>query len=101
MVPSGGAVWDALPRNPTGLGQKTFWWSADFKVGREPQPAIRVTGLQLDGSGWFATAGPGTNAAADFGSAMLVGVDIPTGGCWQITATYRQASLSFIAWVSD
>ena len=96
----GGEVWYGLPRGPDGLVQKTFWWSADFNVNREPQPAITVTGQQLDGPGRFTSPAPGTNAEADFGSAMLVGIDVPTAGCWRITATYRNASLSFVAWVS-
>jgi hypothetical protein len=95
-----GEVWYGLPHAADGLVQKTFWWSADFDVNHEPQPAISVTGRQLDGPGRFSSPAPGTNAQADFGSAMLIGVDVPTTGCWQITATYRHATLSFVAWVS-
>jgi hypothetical protein len=100
MLRHDGEVWYGLPHGPDGLVQKTFWWSADFDVNHEPQPAISVTGRQLDGPGRFASPGHGTNAGADFGSAMLMGIDVPRAGCWQITATYRQASLSYVAWVS-
>jgi hypothetical protein len=100
MLSRGGEIWIGLPRATDGsLGQKTFWWSADFDVNHEPRPAIRVTGRQLDGPGRFSMPGPGTNAQADFGSAMLSGIDIPGTGCWKITATYRQASLSYVVWV--
>jgi hypothetical protein len=100
MLSRGGEVWIGLPRAPDGsLGQKTFWWSANFDVNHEPMPAIRVTGRQLDGPGRFSTPSPGTNAQAAFGSAMLTGVDIPGIGCWQITATYREASLWYVVWV--
>lgn len=101
MVGRSGEVWYGLPFGPQGLSQKTFWWSADFDVTHEPHPAIQVKGQRLDGPGQFVSSGPGTNAEADFGSAMLVGVGVPTGGCWQITATYRQASLMYIVWVGD
>jgi hypothetical protein len=100
MLRHGGEVWFDLPRGADGLGQKTFWWSADFDVSHESQPAIRVTGRQLDGFGRFASPAPGTNAGADFGSAMLIGVGVPTTGCWEITATYKQATLSYVAWIS-
>ena len=100
MLRHGGEVWFDLPRGADGLGQKTFWWSADFDVNHEPEPAISVTGRQLDGFGRFASPAPGTNAGADFGSAMLIGVGVPTTGCWEITATYRRATLSYVAWVS-
>lgn len=99
MLSHGGEVWFSLPHGPNGFGQKTFWWSADFDVNHEPEPTISVTGRQLDGPGRFVSPAPGTNAGADFGSAMLVGVDVPNTGCWQITATYGQASLSYVAWV--
>ena len=100
MLRHGGEAWFDLPHGADGLGQKTFWWSADFDVVNEPQPAISVTGRQLDGFGRFASPAPGTNAGADFGSAMLIGVGVPTTGCWEITATYKRATLSYVAWVS-
>jgi hypothetical protein len=100
MLRHGGEVWFDLPRGVDGLGQKTFWWSADFDVVNEPQPAISVTGRLLDGFGHFASPAPGMHAGADFGSAMLIGVGVPTTGCWEITATYKHAILSYVAWVS-
>jgi len=100
MLRRGGEVWYGLPLGADGFGQKTFWWSADFDVNHEEQPAISVTGRQLDGSSRFTSPAPGTNAGADFGSAMLIGVSVPTSGCWEITASYQHASLSFVAWVS-
>jgi hypothetical protein len=100
MLHHSGEVWIGLPRRSDGhLTQKTFWWSADFDVNHELQPAITVSGQQLDGEGQFVTPAPGTNAQADFGSAMLTGIDIPTPGCWEITAAYRRATLSYVAWV--
>jgi hypothetical protein len=66
----------------------------------DPQPAISVVGTRLDAPGTF-TAGPGTNASADFGQAMLAGVEIPSPGCWQITASYGGAVLSFVVLVTD
>jgi len=95
-----GEVWDGLPLGADGLlSQKTFWWSADFDVHTEQKPAITVTGKRLDGPGLLAAPAPGTNAQAEFGSAMLQGIGIPSSGCWRITATYRGASLSYIVWV--
>jgi len=43
-----------------------------------------------------------TNAfASDIQSAMLVGVDFPTLGCWEITGRYQGHELSFVVWVAD
>jgi hypothetical protein len=100
MLDTDGRSWRGLPQSAAGLTQKTFWWSADWAPGDEPEPAITVTGRRLDGHGSF-SFGPGTNASADFGTAMLVGVDVPTTGCWEITGRYRTSTLSFIVSVED
>lgn len=98
MLDIGGETWGPwLFATPPGLPQKTFWWSADWHPEQtgEWEPAITVTGRRLDGSQTF-TFGPGTNASADFGTAMLVGIDIPSYGCWELTADYRKATLSYV-----
>lgn len=68
---------------------KTFWWSLEWPgIRGEPEPALTVVGTRLDGPGAF-PAGLATNAARDdFREAILVGVQIPTAGCWQITPTF-------------
>lgn len=93
--------WHDLPAGPRGFGQKTFWWSADFDPGREFTPSISVAGERLDATGRFVAPGTGSNATADFGSAMLIAVDIPSAGCWRLTARYREADLSILVWVAD
>ena len=35
------------------------------------------------------------------GEAMLVGIEFPTAGCWQLTAEYRDAVLSYVVWIKD
>ena len=98
MLDRDGEVWPFEPRSATGIPQKTFWWSANWSPDDEPEPDIVVVGTRLDEPGTF-TFGPGTNASADFGTAMLVGIEIPTAGCWQLTATYHGASLSYVVLV--
>ena len=102
MLDPDGETWaqSALPRGPGGLSQKTFWWSADRIPQDDLVPAITVTGTRLDGPGTF-EFGPGTNASADFGPAMLVGVEFPTPGCWQLTARYRDAVLSYVVLITE
>ena len=102
MINHEGEIWkqSSLPHNSEGLTQKTFWWTADWPAGAEPEPAITVVGTRLDGTGTFASS-PGTNASADFGTAMLVGVDFPSPGCWQLTGRYRDAVLSYVVQITD
>jgi len=94
-----GEVWTGLPSSEAGLTQKTFWWSQLFDVGREPQPEIYVIGSRVGPDGSFGF-GPGTNAGGDFGSAMLVGIEVPAAGCWNVTAHYRGATLGYVVWVA-
>jgi hypothetical protein len=102
MIDREGEIWPqgGLPHGPGGLGQKLFWWSADWRVADEPEPAITVVGTRLDGPGTF-TSDRGTNATADFGTAMLVGGRFPTPGCWQLTGRFGDAVLSYVVWITD
>jgi len=105
MLKPNGEVWSAgdFPRSSGGpIPQKTFWFSVHFLGGsKESTPAIGVTGTRLDRPGPFRFGDPGTNAGADFGSAMLVGVDFPTVGCWQLTARYRGFELSYVVQITE
>lgn len=102
MLPLDGQVWDASNTSfPVGI--KLFWWSSNWAGMRDEQePAITVVAMRLDGPGTV-TTGHATNAAADSlgGEAMLAGVEFPSPGCWQVTAQYRDAVLSYVAWISD
>ena len=94
-------TWEALPHNPEGYTQKVFWWREGYSVGEEPEPALTVTAERLDGKVPSIQGSKATNASAsDIGSAMLVGVDLPTLGCWKITGKYRDAELSFVVWAA-
>jgi hypothetical protein len=102
MLELGGEVWEGLPHDLKGFGQKVFWWSADWPGLAEPQPALTVTGERLDAPGAFTIPPPATNAGEpSIGEAMLQGVEVPAAGCWRITGTYRGTSLPFVAWVGD
>jgi hypothetical protein len=98
MLDVGGEVWHGLPVDAQGLGQKTFWWSTAFTGGaNESNPRITVSGIKLDDPAprTLPIGGRATNAAADFGEAMLVGVTVPSTGCWELTASYKGHSLSY------
>jgi hypothetical protein len=94
-------VWEALPHNPEGYTQKVFWWRDGYVWTEEPEPALTVTGERLDAPAPPLHSSEATNAyASDIGSAMLVGVDMPTLGCWKITGKYGDAEVSFVVWVA-
>ena len=90
-------TWAGLPLNPDGYTQKIFWWSEFFSAADEPEPALVVFGERLDEDAPPLIVSKATNAfATDIGSAMLVGVDFPTAGCWEITGQYKKAGLTFV-----
>ena len=93
-------TWSGLQPGADGYSQKLFWWRQGYVPANEPKPALTVTATRLDASAPIVTVTDATNASADFGDAMLVGVTLPTGGCWQITGHYRGHDLSFIVWVA-
>lgn len=94
-------TWKALPHNPGGYTQKVFWWREGYSMSEEPEPALLVTAERLDGDAPMVTGSKATNASAgDIGSAMLVGVDLPTLGCWRIIGKYGEEELSFVVWVA-
>jgi hypothetical protein len=103
-------LWTAInPKDPVRSeswlrGEKTFWWSENFPGGAmEGSPNITVTAGHLDGSAPVVkSGGPGTNGFhPDMGDFMLVGVELPAPGCWELTAEYKGASLSYVMWVPD
>ena len=95
-------IWYGLPYNPgSGYTQKIFGWRDGYVWNEEPQPELIVTGERLDAEAPPLISSQATNAYADdIGSAMLVGVDFPTLGCWKITGQYEEAELSFVVWVT-
>lgn len=100
------AVWTTGPREPgheqdlQPLTAKTFWASVDFNWRTEWPVTLKVTGRRLDGNAPPLLASQATNAMIDGPTpAMLVGVYVPTPGCWEITGDYKGEKLSFVVWV--
>jgi len=98
-------LWTMLPDDGTwqqlAYGEKLFWWREGYTGSEEPQPELAVTARRLDGQAPAAHSGPlATNAYhSDFHWAMLVGMQVATSGCWQITGHYQGHELSFVVWV--
>lgn len=99
-------VWEWEPHKPEREPQvqpltvKTFWWSRDFNYREEYPPELRVTGRRLDGFAPALLTRRPTNAFVGPAVAMLVGVYVPTPGCWEITGEYKGQKLSYVVWVT-
>ncbi len=100
MLPADG-TWRALPHTDTGYGQKIFWWRRGYDWQAEPNPKLTVTARRLDAPAPSVITSEATNAFhPDFGSAMLVGVEIPMLGCWEVTGHIEGYDLSFVVWLA-
>lgn len=98
-------LWTVLPLDGEYGPRKSVWWSTHFQGGQaEPVPDITVTWRRLNGPEPTAITfdGPGTNAYTDEeGWWMIAGLDPDMRGCWEVTATYRDAELSYTYWYED
>jgi hypothetical protein len=64
---------------------------------------LKVSGRRLDGnSPPFETSGYASNGyrEQDWKSFTVIGIDIPTPGCWEITGQYKEQELSYVVWVT-
>jgi hypothetical protein len=105
------ALWTSIPHDPvwygsegSGYTQKLFYQRDGYFWRDDPTPALFVTGRKIDPTSkevqtlvTFAA----TNAySPDDGSFMLVGADIPSTGCWEITGVYGKDELTYNIWVA-
>jgi hypothetical protein len=107
-------LWTALPVDGTWKGlphytpsdptfrQKLFWGRQGYDWHTEPQPKLTVTGRRLDSS-----APPLLSDRANNGWVqedqpfMVVGINFPTLGCWEIKGHYQDDELTFVVWVAQ
>ncbi len=80
---------------------KLFWWRQGYIGATEQRPELIVSGRKLDGEAPPANVSRATNAYhKDFGGwAMLVGVEFPASGCWEVTGQYKGQTASFVVQV--
>jgi hypothetical protein len=98
ILPENG-IWQGLPQDEDGYVQKTVFWREGYVALDEPQPALTVSGSRLDAPAptfSFSDATHGWDNTSDF---MLMGISIPTEGCWELEAAYEDAKLNFVVLV--
>jgi hypothetical protein len=94
------ALWTALAVEGDHGPRKTVLWSAAFPGGAvEERPEVWVTWrrLDVDPPVELDNGGEATNAAtAEEGWFMIAGIDPDEPGCWEVEATYKGATLSYV-----
>jgi len=90
-------LWVGVWNQPwQGLRHKVWWWRPGFNGAGEPSPALAILLREVRSNVAFALNTPATNGSFGGESKMLVGIDFPAPGCWQVTGTYGGHTLSFV-----
>ena len=92
-------LWTVLALDGSYTPRKSVWWSANYTdPGADPFPEIEVVWHRLDTETEDITNdGLGTNGStAEDGLFIIAGLDPNRSGCWKVTATYGDASLSYV-----
>ena len=74
------------------------WWRQGYDYRTELTPKLKVTGRRLD-----APAPPlssEVNNTAGTLPSMMVGINLPSLGCWEITGHYDADELTLVVWVA-
>jgi hypothetical protein len=76
---------------------KLTYWRRGFDWRREPEPNLVVIAKRLDREAPPVAADPAHAVLVTTERpGMMTGIDIPSSGCWEITARYSGDSLSFV-----
>jgi len=72
------------------------WWRQGYDYRTEPKPKLKVTGKRLDAPALPLMAEVSNVSGSQH--SMMVGMNFPTLGCWEITGHYEDDDL-FIVWL--
>ena len=80
---------------------KFWWWQKGFSARVHPDSALNVSATKLDGSGVQFEAPKATSGYDPNWDAMLVLMEFPSPGCWQVTGVYKGSKLTVTLEVGD
>jgi len=92
-------LWTVLEVDGSYRPRMTVFWSVNFPGGaEEEQPRVDVTWTRVDVLGEpISNEGMATNAyTPEDGDFMIAGIDPDEPGCWEVTATYKGATLAYV-----
>ena len=74
---------------------KWVWWRDGFQALDESQPELSITARKLDGPAPMVVISDATSALGD-PDAMLMMMEFPTAGCWEVLGEYHDHELRFV-----
>lgn len=96
-------IWTGIV-SKNGTRNKFWWWREGWEFDtdiRANEPGLIINARRIDGDAPLVTRPRVTNAFEGKHSAMLLMLEIPTSGCWEITANYRSEYVSMVVWVPN
>ena len=99
LVPRDG-VWGGSGRE-NDYGNKLWFWSEDWSLQEEPQPALKVYARELNDEKLRSESASTTHGYGPGWEAMLTGLGFPAPGCWEISSFYRASKVTFVVKVLD
>jgi len=97
-------LWTVLSTDGSYVPRKSVWWSVNFPGGAaENEPPIQTTYRLLNTNRDLTfRSEEGTNAYTEAdGWFMIANIDPNYSGCWEVTATYKGASLTYVYYNPD
>lgn len=85
-----------------GVRDKFWWWREGWTPETDLQsrdPGLFVTARRLDREAPPVKVGRATNGKLNTGWAMLLMLELPTEGCWEVTGNYRSEVVSMVVYV--
>jgi hypothetical protein len=100
------SLWTMVPSSPWHLGsdgRKLPYWREGFDSQKENEPRLNVVARRLDSPApliWapLASGVKAHRVGAPDDMAMLTGLEIPTAGCWEISAHYGSTDSASRRW---
>lgn len=96
-------IWSGIVSS-SGTRNKFWWWREGWEYDTDlkaNEAGLIITARRIDGEAPEVRAPRVTNAMIGTGWAMLLMLEIPTSGCWQITGNYRSEYVTMVVWVPN
>jgi hypothetical protein len=83
----------------TGTRNKSFWYRKNPEWREEFPYQLKITAKRIDTDGPMISFPRVNNAIMGKVVAMLLMLELPERGCWQVTGNYKSDHLSWVTWV--
>jgi hypothetical protein len=87
LLPKDG-VWEGMGEE-SNYSDKFWWWRSGYSAEAEPMPDLKLAVTLMDGSAPVLHVANATNAQGNGWQAMLIGIEFPMRGCWEIQGIYQ------------